>query len=84
MLMKPDQFAPYGSSFRAPEPSVKAGFLTRLVMKLEAYAEQRRQRLLLLSLSDRLLKDIGLGRSEAESIAHEPFRWSENRTEKRP
>lgn len=78
MLMKPNQFeidagTPY-EAWRAPEKA-RPGFFTRIVMKLEAYAEHKRQRQALQSLDDRLLKDIGVGRAEAERIAAEPFRW---------
>jgi uncharacterized protein YjiS (DUF1127 family) len=78
MLMKPNQFEIEARSsieaWRAPEKS-RPGFFTRLVMKLENYAEHKRQRHALRALDDRLLKDIGVSRAEAERIAAEPFRW---------
>jgi uncharacterized protein YjiS (DUF1127 family) len=72
MLMKPSQFEIDGSLSRAA-PRPRPGFLTRLVMKLEAYAQYRRQRQQLLALDDHLLKDIGIGRAEAASLASQPF-----------
>ncbi len=40
---------------------------------IEAYAQYRFQRRELLSLNERLLKDIGLSRTDAERIARIPF-----------
>jgi uncharacterized protein YjiS (DUF1127 family) len=45
----------------------------RLLELIEGWAERRRQRRALLELSDALLKDIGLARSEAAREAHKPF-----------
>lgn len=50
--------------------------LAGLAELLERWAGRRRQRLALLSLSDALLKDIGLGRGDAEREARKPF-WRE-------
>lgn len=50
--------------------------LAGLVELLERWVERRRQRQALLSMSDALLKDIGLGRGDAEREAHKPF-WRE-------
>lgn len=79
MLMKPNQFEiEAGSSFEAWRASAKSrpGFFTRLIMKIEDYAEHKRQRHALRTLDDRLLKDIGVSRAEAERIAAEPFSWN--------
>lgn len=46
--------------------------LFRAILALESHAERRRQRRALLALPDRMLKDIGLGRSEAERMAVMP------------
>jgi uncharacterized protein YjiS (DUF1127 family) len=78
MLMKPNQYeinagSPY-EAWRAPN-TARPGFFTRLVMRLEAYTEHKRQRYALRTLDDRLLKDIGISRGEAERIAAEPFKW---------
>ena len=45
----------------------------RVTVTLENWAERRRQRRALLELNDHLLKDIGLGRAEAEFEARKPF-----------
>jgi uncharacterized protein YjiS (DUF1127 family) len=47
--------------------------LLRWAMLLEGWLERRRQRHALLELSDHLLKDIGLSRSEAEREGRKPF-----------
>ncbi len=44
-----------------------------LVEVLEMWSERRRQRLALRELSDHVLKDIGLNRSDAEREAAKPF-----------
>jgi uncharacterized protein YjiS (DUF1127 family) len=44
-----------------------------LLEVIEGWAERRRQRRALLQLSDALLKDIGLARSQAEREANKPF-----------
>jgi uncharacterized protein YjiS (DUF1127 family) len=76
MLMKPDQFA-LGMETLDREARAQPNFLTRLIYRLEAYAEHRRQRHALRSLDDHMLKDIGIGRAEAEHIAAKPFDWSD-------
>jgi uncharacterized protein YjiS (DUF1127 family) len=45
------------------------GFLARI----ELWAERRRQRRALLELSDHVLKDIGISRSEALQEGRKPF-----------
>jgi uncharacterized protein YjiS (DUF1127 family) len=78
MLMKPYQFEfEVGSSpdVWSTKHHDRPGFFTRLVQRIEAYAEHKRQRHALRALDDRLLKDIGISRSEAERISAEPFRW---------
>ena len=52
------------------------GFLTGLVLKLQNYAEYRRQRRALMALDDHMLKDIGVSRAEAARIAGKDFDWS--------
>ena len=52
------------------------GFLTGLVLKLQEYAEYRRQRRALMALDDHMLKDIGLSRAEAARIVTKDFDWS--------
>lgn len=57
--------------------------LTRLVSLLaavERYIEYRRQQRALLSLSDHMLKDIGVSRSEADYYSRLPFAWRPRRT----
>ena len=53
------------------------GFVTGLVLKLQDYAEYRRQRRALMALDDHMLKDIGLGRAEAARISDKDFDWSD-------
>jgi uncharacterized protein YjiS (DUF1127 family) len=52
------------------------GFWTGLALKLQDYAEYRRQRRALLSLDDHMLKDIGISRAEAARIVSKDFDWS--------
>ena len=52
------------------------GFLTRLVLKLQDYAEHRRQCRALMALDDHMLKDIGLSRADAARIVEKEFDWS--------
>jgi uncharacterized protein YjiS (DUF1127 family) len=58
-------------------PSQFAGRAQRVVLGLtlvlEAWGERRRQRHSLRELSDHVLKDIGIGRSEAEQEWRKPF-----------
>jgi uncharacterized protein YjiS (DUF1127 family) len=60
--------------FRSNRPQ---GFLTGLVLKLQDYAEYRRQRRALMALDDHMLKDIGLSRAEATRIVDKDFEWSD-------
>jgi uncharacterized protein YjiS (DUF1127 family) len=79
MLMKPHQFefdAQANPEAWRAKAAARPGFFTRVVMKLEAYAEHKRQRQAIRALDDRLLKDIGVSRAEAERIAAEPFAWT--------
>lgn len=54
-----------------------AGFPVRALLKMVdaylAWDEKRRQRLALLALSDEMLKDIGISRSQAEAEGSKPF-----------
>jgi uncharacterized protein YjiS (DUF1127 family) len=52
------------------------GFWTGLLLKLQDYAEYRKQRRALLSLDNHMLKDIGISRAEAERIVSKDFDWS--------
>ena len=52
------------------------GFLSGLVLKLQDYAEHRRQRRALMALDDHMLKDIGVSRAEAARIVGKDFDWS--------
>jgi uncharacterized protein YjiS (DUF1127 family) len=73
MLMKTNQFdADAGIHIEQP---YRSSLLTRAVLRFERYMDYRRERRDLLSLDDHLLKDIGLGRAEAERIARKPFKW---------
>lgn len=47
--------------------------LTRLVSLIRQWRERARQRRALLALDDRLLRDIGVGRAEAEEEARRAF-----------
>jgi uncharacterized protein YjiS (DUF1127 family) len=75
MLMKPNQFALDTRAYFESGRQVRPGFFARLMLKLEAYGEYRRQRRSLWSLDDRLLKDIGLNRGDVDRIASQPFSW---------
>lgn len=49
------------------------GWPTVIVATVETWLERRRQRRALLELSDHVLKDIGIGRSEAFQEGRKPF-----------
>lgn len=72
MLMKPNYVNPY-EAYALSHVKTKPNLISRIVMRVEAYLEYRRQRQALLSLDDRLLKDIGLSRAEAIRISEQPF-----------
>ncbi len=74
MLMKSGSFEMAGRSPAIPEQTGRNIF-ARIMLRLEAYSEFRRQRSALMALDDYMLKDIGLSRAEAERIAAEPFDW---------
>jgi uncharacterized protein YjiS (DUF1127 family) len=76
MLMKTNQYE-LDASALSPPARMRPNLLTRIVKKLEAYAEYRHQQRALLALDDHLLKDIGIGRAEAERLAAKPFDWRE-------
>lgn len=63
-------------------PGVRAGsrtmamWLLRLWRIVEIWQERARQRRQLLELDERLLKDIGVSRADAERIGRKPF-WEE-------
>lgn len=56
----------------ARRPADAAG-LTRLLDRAASWLEVRRQRRHLLSMSDAMLRDIGLSRADAEREADRPF-----------
>lgn len=56
----------------ARRPAAATG-LTRLLDRLTAWLEVRRQRRHLLSMSDPMLHDIGLSRADAEREGGRPF-----------
>jgi uncharacterized protein YjiS (DUF1127 family) len=74
MLMKPNQYE-LDASALSPPARARPNLLTRIVKRLETYAEYKRQQRALLALDDHLLKDIGIGRAEAERLAATPFNW---------
>ena len=58
---------------RTVHRSVARPSFAQLVARVEDWLERRRQRRALLALDDKLLKDIGLGPSDAWREAHKPF-----------
>ncbi len=64
--------AKFSKSLMLPAIAASAG---RLLSRLLAWSEIARQRRELLRLDDKLLKDIGLSRADAEREASRPF-WS--------
>ncbi len=54
-------------------PASRGSFLLRVIAMIEMAAERRRSRHALLELSDDMLKDIGISRSEAYREANRPF-----------
>ena len=65
----PNQF----KFIRVNSPVEGGGSLLRLTLVLEAWGERRRQRHALRELSEHVLKDIGIGRGEAEQEWRKPF-----------
>ena len=66
--------SPLGQARRTAVPaSANSGPLVRMIGLIEGWAERRRQRRALQELSDALLKDVGLARSDAEIEACKPF-----------
>lgn len=64
--------APHRGPARADGVGV-AGRIRRGVALLRTWQQRRRQRHALLSLDERLLRDIGIGRDEARREAAKPF-----------
>jgi uncharacterized protein YjiS (DUF1127 family) len=59
---------------RAPRLGLDlGGWLDRLSTKVSTWAERKQQRQLLLQLDDRLLRDIGISRADAEDEGLKPF-----------
>jgi uncharacterized protein YjiS (DUF1127 family) len=57
----------------APRQAGRRTPILRWAIRLEGWLERRRQRHALLELSDHMLKDIGLSRSEAGREGRKPF-----------
>ncbi|MBL8579537.1 MAG: DUF1127 domain-containing protein [Mesorhizobium sp.] len=51
----------------------RGGLLLRLISMIEMAVQRRRSRIALMELSDDLLKDIGVSRSEAFRESNRPF-----------
>jgi len=76
MLMKPDQFGPEHLAEPSTAKRVQSkNPFTRLRRRIDAYFEHIQHRNDIQSMDDRLLKDVGLTREEAERLARHPFRW---------
>lgn len=56
-----------------PRPHAARSWFRGLMLVLLAIEERRRQRRALMSLDDRLLKDIGLSRADVEQECGKPF-----------
>jgi uncharacterized protein YjiS (DUF1127 family) len=65
----------FGSERISLRISRPQGFWTGMVLKLQDYAEYRKQRRALLTLDDHMLKDIGINRAEAARIVSKDFDW---------
>ncbi len=59
------------TSMRTSGP--RGGLLLRLISMIEMAVQRRRSRIALMELSDDLLKDIGVSRSEAFRESNRPF-----------
>ncbi len=57
-------------------PARHGGLLRRTVAKLRQWRQRARERSQLAQLDERMLRDIGLSRTEAEYIINKPF-WRE-------
>ena len=56
-----------------PRPHAARSWFRGLMLVLLAIEERRRQRRALMSLDDRLLKDIGLSRADVDQECGKPF-----------
>lgn len=66
-----------GSATFELRPARSRGLFSRMIMLLQDYVENRRQRQALMALDDHMLKDIGLSRAEAARIGGKSFDWAE-------
>jgi uncharacterized protein YjiS (DUF1127 family) len=71
--MKVIQIAKPAGVARGRSARRRGNALLRGVLLLERWIERRRQRRAVLELSDHVLKDIGVSRSEAEREGRKPF-----------
>lgn len=77
MLMRSDSFGAVGQFPAArPQSRPRHGLIARVMLRIEAYMELRRQRHALRQLDDHMLKDIGLTRGDVDRIANHPHDWN--------